>query len=183
MIDVQEKKEFLNQAFEHNFNHITLADSKAAIFVTIQSLLITIGIASLLVSDTLVKLKENTHPCLATLYILSLLFYIGTSLTGIFVAINIFRPRGPSGDGQNERTGFLYFGHISNYQSSAEYHKAVIDVDEDTILEELCDQTYQIAKIADKKMKYVKKSIKFLYINVAFTIAMLFYTVFIHLSG
>ena len=49
------------------------------------------------------------------------------------------------------------------------------------MFKELCDQIYQIAKIADEKMANLRKGVIFLLINVLFTVAMLLFTVLIHL--
>ena len=125
-----DKEKFLNQAFERNFNHIALADSKAVIFITIQSLLITVGLAGSLLSDTFGKLEANGNPYLISSYLTFLSIYVITSLVGILMAINIFRPRGPSEEGQDEGMGLLYFGHISNFDSSEEYHKAIVEIDQ-----------------------------------------------------
>ena len=180
-VDKKEKNEILNFAFNNNQNIILLADSKANIFITIQGLLVTIGIAGALISDTFQKLRELVHPVYSVFYVILLIFYTIFSLIGMITAICVFSPRGPKEKKEQKREGIFYYGHINQLKNSGEYIKKVKNIDEEQLFDEFCRQIFQLAKIAYEKMEFVKKGVIFLYINISLTICLLIMTIILHL--
>jgi hypothetical protein len=161
---------------------INFADSKANIFITIQSLLITIGIAGTLISDTFNLLQSHLKSFWAILYLILLFAFIITSLVGNIFAIIVFKPRGPEEEEEQERKGLFYYEHVAAFENSADYTEKAKGIELEDIFNEFCCQNYQLAKIAKIKMDYVEKAAIWLYINIIGTIVVLSYTVILHVA-
>ena len=161
---------------------INFADSKANIFITIQSLLITIGIAGTLISDTFNLLKSHLSSFWAVLYLILLFAFITTSLVGNIFAIIVFRPRGPEEEEEQERQGLFYYEHVAAFENSADYIEKAKIIELEDVFKEFTIQNYQLAKIAKTKMDYVKRAAIWLYVNIIGTIVVLSYTVILHIS-
>lgn len=177
---LDEKNDFLYLSLQHSQEMINFADSKANIFLTIQSLLITIGVAGTLISNTFTILNSKITIFWGIVYIVILFTFIITSLIGNMYAINVFQPRGPKEKKELRRKGVFYYGHVSQYENSESYKKKIDELSSDDLTLEYCTQIYQLAKIAETKMNIVKKATLWLKINVLLTIFVLIFTIIIH---
>ena len=183
-MDIEKKNEILSKAYTDSQAMISLADSKANISLTIQSLLITLTLGFSLLSNIFEKvgfLIENKNP-VVYFYIIIMIIFVGLSVIGIITTILVFKPREAEEQVEREREGFFYFGHVSNYKSSEEYYSRIKELDEKQLMEEYSKQIYQLSFIAKKKFKFVNWSILFLIINMGFTVFFLILSSLINMS-
>lgn len=160
-MEIEEKVNYLSQAYENSMNTIKQADSKANISITIQSLLASIGLASSLLLGTFVKANslEESKYYLKVLYFVIVGIFLLVSTLGIISSIIIYFPVvKPKEEKERNRKGYLFFKHINAYESSDAYSNAT----EEKLLEDMSKQTYAISNLANKKMCYVKIAILFL---------------------
>jgi len=169
------KEQAILKAYDNSQSMILLADSKANLSITIQSLLITIGLGSSLLANIFGKLWENSKVIFWFYFSLILLFTI-TSMIGIVFSILVYKARFPSEENEKQRKGFLYHEHVAEHDTSDEYFKEVIKKNKEEILEDFARQTYSVATIATKKMLFVNTSIIFLMVNIFFTIFLLVFS-------
>ena len=110
-MNIEKKNEILSKAYTDSQAMISLADSKANISLTIQSLLITLTLGFSLLSNIFEKiglLIENENS-LGYFYIIIMVFFVGLSITGIITTIFVFKPREAEEQSERNRKGFFYF--------------------------------------------------------------------------
>lgn len=182
-MDNEKKNEILSKAYTDSQDMIRLADSKANISLTIQTLLITIGLGASLLSNTFenVKLLFETNVTLFYLYISFALVFIIMSILGILITIFVYFPRESQEESEQQRRGYFYFTHVLKFKNSDEYLAEVKKIDEEALIEEYARQIYQLSLIAKKKMDYVKKSIWLLIFNICYTVFFLILCGFINI--
>ena len=182
-MNLSDKNDFLQAAFENSQNMIQFADSKAGIALTVQSLLVTLGIAGSIISETFQKIGEISLIDINVFYIYlsTLILFIIFSLMGVLLSIFVFKPRNSKEPTEKQRQGIFFFGHIVKFRNSDEYYNKVKKLTEGELIEEFCHQIYQIAHIANKKMRIVNISFYFLLINIILTIIFLVMTIWIQL--
>ncbi len=166
------KEQSILIAYENSQNMIALADSKANLSITIQSLLITIGLGSSLLANVFAKLW-NFNKTLFWLYFVFTLTFTITSLTGVIFSVIVYRARFPKDEIEKNRKGFLYHDHIAKHDNSDEFFREFKERKKIDILEDFTKQTYSVAKIAQEKMKYVNYSVGFLFLNILFAVILL----------
>jgi len=166
------KEQAILKAFENSQNMIVLADSKANLSITIQSLLITIGLGSSLLANIFGKLWDYNKTYF-WLYFAFILIFTITSMTGIVFSILVYKARFPKEKAERIRKGFLYHEHIAEHDTADEYYNEVTHKKRSEILEDFAKQTYSVAKIASEKMKYINYSIWLLVSNIFFAIILL----------
>lgn len=178
-MEIQRKNEILSKVYSDSQNIISLADSKANTSLTIQSLLLTIGLGFSILSNTFQKLKIliDFNIVFVVFYIIIILLFIGFSTIGIITTILVFKPREAIEISEKERKGLFYFKHVLDYKSSEEYFLKIKKLNEDELLEEYSKQIFQLSYIANEKFKFVNFSIIFLVINIGLAI------IFLILSG
>ncbi len=183
LLNIEKKNEILSDAYSNAQDMITLADSKANISLTIQTLLIGIGLGASLLSNSFEKVKSlsTVNPFLFNFYLFIAIIFVVTSITGILATIFVFKPRQAREKTERERQGLLYFGHVMKYKSSVDYLVAVGKIEEEDLLKEYAQQIYTLSYIAKKKMKFVNVSIYFLIFNILLTIFFLILSGFINL--
>lgn len=183
-MDAIKKFEILSDAYASAQNMLVFADSKASISLTIQTMLIGIGLGASLLSNSFANLKNliNSNPILFIIYILVAIAFVTISITGILVTIYVFKPRQAPELAERERHGLLYFGHIIKYKSSADYLAAINKLKEEDLQKEYSQQIYVVSAIAKAKMKNVNISVFFLLFNIAFTTSFLILSGFINLA-
>ena len=182
-LDTAKKNEILSDAYTSAQNMITLADSKANISLTIQTMLVGIGLGASLLSNSFANVKNliNSNLSLFIIYILITVAFIAIAVIGILATIYVFKPRQAPEKSERERKGLLYFGHVMKYKSPADYLAAIIKIKEEDLLTEYTQQIYTMSLIVKEKMKYLNISIYFLIFNIAFTIIFLVLSGFINL--
>ncbi|WP_457556455.1 Pycsar system effector family protein [Candidatus Harpocratesius sp.] len=181
---IKDKNDFLNLAFQNNQEMINFADSKASTALTIQSIIISAGMAGALLSDTFQILKDPIQvnsPGLFWVYIICLGLFLISSIAGIILSISVIYPRESQEEGEISREGTFYFGHIASYKDSDEYISKIDALDERQLSEEYCRQIYQISKIAQKKMKILSTLFIILIGNLSYMIFILIFTLILHL--
>ena len=183
-MNIEKKNEILSKAYTDSQAMISLADSKANISLTIQSLLITLALGFSLLSNIFEKINiliEDKNP-FVSLYIITMIVLIGLSIVGIITTILVFKPREPKEESERNRKGYFYFGHVSKYTSSDEYFSKIQKLSQEELLEEYSRQIYQLSLIAKEKFKFVRYSIYFLIINLNLTMFFLILSSLISLS-
>ncbi|MFW9878764.1 MAG: Pycsar system effector family protein [Candidatus Thorarchaeota archaeon] len=183
-MNIEKKNEILSKAYKDSQTMISLADSKANISLTIQSLLITLALGFSLLSNIFEKINfliENNY-LFAVFYLVVMIILIGLSIAGIITTILVFKPRESKEASEKKREGYFYFGHVSKYNSSDDYFTKIQKLNEEDLLEEYSRQIYQLSLIAEDKFKYLKFSIYFLIINMGFTILFLILSSIVSIS-
>lgn len=139
------KAELAGRTQDHLNKYIAAADQKASILLTGQ-------LAFLGLTATAAKDLINTNG--GSLYWLS----IGTAVAGIaaaFLAIVVIYPRTPSPE-----KGFIFWGNITEYDSAEDFQDAFEGLSDSDIDREVVTQNYMLAKVADKKYKYLRWSLR-----------------------
>jgi len=165
------KIEFVSNTYKMIQNIIVLADNKAKISLSIQSLLVSIGLSTSILSKAFEKIENIDDPCLCWLFYGTVIFLIFFSLLGIILTIFAYKARGEKILEKAE--GLLYFGDIIKLPTAKEYYAKISEIDENTLLKEYAHQIYAISKIADVKMKYINLSIYLLLVNLFLTITLI----------
>lgn len=178
-MDIKNKIEFLSEIYRNSQNMTSFADSKANMSLSIQSLLISIGLGASLIANTFKTLNDLGDENLSFLFYLLVTGFIITSIVGIFLSMNVYIARSPLESYEQKRNGLMYYGHISRYNTYNEYYLKIKDIDEDRILKEYTQQVFSISKIAKKKMSFVNKSIYFLIINLCLTLLLIIASAYI----
>jgi len=153
---------------------ISFADTKANISLTVQSILISIGLGTSLLAKTFEHVKELNSTCITLIFYSILNLFILTSVVGIIQSILVYKARGPLDETEQKRKGLLYFGHIARHKKFSDYFLKINDLGEEVMLEEYARQTYYLSSIAKRKMKFVNRSIFFLMINICLMILLIF---------
>ncbi len=181
-LDIEKKNEILSKAYTDSQNLISLADSKANISLTTQSLLITISLGFALLFNIFekVKLLMDKNIGFGWFYIIVIIMYVGLSIIGIITTILVYKPREALEEAEKKREGLFYFKHVLEYKSSDNYYAKIKGLSEEELMEEYSKQIYQLASIAEKKFNFVNYSIYFLIINTSFTIFFLILSSFIN---
>lgn len=171
-LDTKKKNEVLSKAYTDSQGMISLADSKANISLTIQTLLITIALGFALLFNIFDKIRLifDKNPSFASLYVIVIIIYISSSIIGIIATILVYIPREAPEEIEQKREGLFYFKHVLDYGSSDAYFTKIKSLSEDELMEEYSRQIFQLALIVDEKFKYVNYSIYFLILNMCFTI-------------
>lgn len=174
-MEIKKKIEILSKAYSDSQNMISLADSKANISLTIQSLILTIGLGFSLLSNSFQKLKilSESNIAFVIFYFIIVVFFIGFSAIGIILTILIFKPREAIEISEKERKGLFYFKHVLEYNSSEGYYSKIKELNEENLMEEYSRQIFQLSYIANEKFKFVNYSIIFLVINIILAILFL----------
>ena len=174
-MDLREKNEQLSKIFLNLQDMIRFADSKANISLSIQGLLLGVGLGVSLLSNSFEKLPiiMVSNLSLFYTYIILLIGFISSSIIGIIIAVLVYKARGPKEETEKTRKGILYFGHIIAYENSEAYIKRVKEVQEEELLKDYSSQIYQLSHIADSKMRKVNRTTYFLFINIILTALLL----------
>ncbi len=160
-MDIEQKIGFISTIFENVHNMISFADAKANISLSIQSILISIGLGTTVLTDAFDKVKKYGDIKLEYIFYLIVILFIIVSFCGIISAILVYISRVKS----KQKRGLVFFGHIIKYPTADKYIKEISNIDENRVVEEYGRQIFILSYIANKKMKYVNWSIFFLVIN------------------
>lgn len=152
---------------------ISFADTKANISLSIQSLLITIGLGTSLLANTFEHVQKIDRNDISYIFYFIVIGFIISSIVGIILSILVYKARPPLEKTEQKRKGLLYFGHIAQFPTSNDYFSKVNGIDGDGMLREFTQQVYILSHIAETKMKYVNMSIYFLIFNLCLTIILI----------
>lgn len=166
----QNKIEFIIEAYKNTQNMISFADAKANTSLSIQSLLISIGLGTSLLSNTFDNVQQINNENIYYLFYTIVIILIMASIIGILLSICVYKSRTPLDKNEQNREGLLYFGHIAQFPSFEEFSSKINNVDDAGILNEFSHQVYHLSHIAKKKMEFVNISIYFLILNLCLTI-------------
>lgn len=175
-----EKIEFVSNVYNVIQDMISLADNKANILLSIQSLLVSIGLGTSILSKTFESVKDIDNIVLYRFFYIIVISLTISSIMGIALTLFVFRARSNSKDSKKKSKGLLYFGHIANLQNPDDYYNKINNISESEILKEYSYQIYNVSKIANKKMKYLNRSIYFLILNLILTIILLLLNIHIN---
>ena len=176
-MDIEKRIGFISQAYMNVQNIISFADTKANISLSIQSLLISIGLGSSILANTFDKVKRLNDPSIIYVYYTITVIFIFLSIVGVIASILVYLARSPLNKNEKKRKGLLYFEHIAHFPTANEYLSEIVKIDEDAMIKEFSYQVYHLSHIAKKKMRYVNISIYLLMVNLCLTV------IFIMLSG
>ncbi|NOR76913.1 MAG: hypothetical protein GQ523_00425 [Methanophagales archaeon] len=179
-LDIGKKIEFVSQAYRNTQDMISFADTKANISLSIQSLLISIGLGTSILANTFEHVQKLDNNNISGVFYFIVVAFIISSIVGVILSIFVYKARPPLDETeQKKRKGLLYFGHIAQFTTFKDYFSEVDSIDEDGMLEEFTQQVYQLSLIANKKMKYVNMSIYFLVTNLFLTIIVITFSGYI----
>lgn len=168
----EKKVELILQAYKNTQNMISFADTKANISLSVQSLLISIGLGASILADSFSIINKLDNYISAIFYVIVTCF-IFTSIIGVTLSILTYKARPPEDRKEKDRDGLLYFGHISQYPNFEDYYSKITTIDDEKFLKEFAQQVYHLSHIAKKKMDYVNISICFLLVNLLLTISII----------
>ncbi len=168
------KLDFAKETYSSVKKFITLADNKANITITIQSLLVSIGLGASLLANTIQNLKILDQMIVTVLFILIVSTFIILSFVGIGFSISVyFAKLDKSKFNDTDINGSVYFGDIAKEENSEEYYKKINNLNEDTIIKNYTEQIYILSTITSKKMKNANRSIFLTGINLILTVLLL----------
>jgi hypothetical protein len=99
-------------------------------------------------------------------------FLFGTTTTGLLIYViyisifKILRPQLAKSYSINE-TSLLYFKHLAEVQDKALLQKQFKDITDDSIIESIADQIFEISRILDVKITELHKSMNYLFCSIA----------------
>lgn len=161
----EERLEIMIKVYDNQQLLISNADNKANISLGVQLFLITTVFGTSLIVNTYGILQKLS--CLVgTLYYILFISFLLSSIIGLTLCIFVFRPRPPQEQTEMQRLGVTYFGHIKRFKNSKEYFDAINELDKGDLVKEFTFQNYSLALILHHKMKYVRGSTFFLFINI-----------------
>lgn len=164
--------ELLIKVFDNQQAIISNADTKASISISIQTFIITSVLGASIITDTFNNINELR--CLAKIaYFVLFAAFLLTSVIGLINCALVFKPRLPQEKTEIERMGITYFGHIVKFKSSEAYFDAIKKISTSDIVGEFAAQNYSLSVILHSKMKYVRKSINFLFANISLGVVLL----------
>lgn len=175
MTNESDKIELLTKVFDNQQTLISNADGKANIALSIQTFITTSVLGAAIIVDTLTKVEGFCCSLILSYYILFSAFLI-SSILGLTFCIYVFRPRPPQEAKEVKRRGITYFGHIKKFKNSNEYLQEINDTKPNDLINEFAFQNYTLALILAHKMKFVKRSTSFLFINILLGIALLIFS-------
>lgn len=171
-MDTEKKIEFISEAYRTNQNMISVADTKANISLSVQSLLISIGLGTSILSNAFEQVQKLNNNLPYVFYFIVVVFII-SSIVGIILSMHVYRARPPVEETEQKRKGLLYFEHIRKFPTSNDYFNEINNTDENGVLREFTQQVYNLSHIVKEKMKYVNLSIDFLMLNLFLTIILM----------
>lgn len=134
--------EFANIVREHHNEYIKLADSKASVLLSAQ-------IAYLAIFGNLVGNSWGSE---------SVIFKFMSILTIVFVVIAIvFATRAVYPNEPETDLGLIHWKSIIS-RSSDEYRDDVRNTTQEEFVDELVDESYQLAKVTDEKYRNIRKT-------------------------
>ncbi len=175
MTNENDRIELLTNVYNSQQTLISNADSKANIALSIQTFITTTVLSAAIIVGAFNKADHFTNALQLAFYILFALFII-SSITGLALCVNVFKPRPPQEDKELKRKGITYFGHIKKFKNSKEYLEEINETKPNDIIRELAFQNYSLALILAHKMKFVKHSTTFLFFNILLGIALLLFS-------
>jgi len=175
MINENDKIGLLTKVFDNLQALISNADNKANIALSIQTFITTTVLGAAIIVDTLNKIAEYSCFIKLSYYFLFTSFLI-SSVIGLTLCINVFKPRPPQEGKEIKRKGITYFGHIKKFNNSNEYLDEINDTKLTDLIKEFASQNFSLALILNHKMKFVKYSVTLLFINILLGIALLIFS-------
>ena len=142
------KKDFVYSQNDYLNNYIQFADTKSAIFITVNGVLM--GFLYTQFKETLpFELEKSKHLVLLVSIGLLLLSYV-------FLFLVIF-PRRSYRSGN----GIVFWEDVATYKDAESYKMKVSETPQDSFEEVMIDQNYYLAKTATKKYKNLHLSFIF----------------------
>ncbi len=172
---MERKFNHTRMAYENSQNTIRQADIKATISITIQSLLVSVGLAGSLLMGTFEKATALVNNnALKNSYFAFFGIFALFSILGITASVLTYFPNvKPKEKPEKKRLGYLFFEHIKNFKTSNEYKEKLDKLNYEDWFEDLVKQSYAVSRLASTKMKYVKTSILMLLVNLISWIVLL----------
>jgi hypothetical protein len=181
-INVDIQIDFAKDVFTNCKEFISIADSKANLTLTIQTILISVGLAAPLVYSSYGAFDNLEDKAMYFFYGLFMIFIISISV-GIFTSIMVYRARVEPLSKTENYSGNIFYKGVIESQSSNNYLKRVRTLSSEQILEEYSRQSYIISEIIDVKMKWVNRSTIALFVNMALTIIIVLISAIIGISS
>jgi hypothetical protein len=179
MKNENEKIDLLIKVYENQQSLISNTDTKSNISIGLQTFVLTTILGASLLGKTLSSVLAY-HWLLILIYFVLLISFLSISIIGLTFCVYVFSPRPPQEKKEIKRLGITYFGHISRYKDSEEYHDAIKRLEPSEIIREFSHQNYSLALILNQKMKYLKRSSRFLFISILIGLSFLIYTLLIN---
>lgn len=153
----RERQTYYRVAFKNNCNLLQIADNKANIIITINSVVISSTIAIIGYGSISNRLEIDS---LVT--ILPILLFLGVILASTMLAVQAAKPKiieNEKNHGQKPGTSLLFFGESSKYklEDYLEETRKVLG-DKNTIQDQMSISLYYQGKVMDRKYRLVRKS-------------------------
>jgi len=152
------KDNYIDTIFNHNLELIKLADTKANIVIGINSILIPLVFS--LAGFNFINLIEKNF--LVHAFILNTSSILSLVFLGISFIFSIFVIKARLLEKLENK---IFFKNIIKYKFS-EYHRDIISMKNEEIIEDLLKEIYLLAKINEKKYERYKHSLTSLIIGI-----------------
>jgi len=172
----KDKIELLIKVFDNQQTLISNADTKANIALSIQTFIITTILGASIIVGTFSNIATINSYLKFLYYVLFALFLI-SSIIGILISINVFKPRPPQEEKEIRRMGISYFGHIKTFNNSNEYFEEINKTELKDVIKEFAFQNFNLAHILHKKMTLVRHATTFLFVNIILGITLLIFSI------
>ncbi len=114
-MDIGKKIEFVSHAYRNTQDMISFADTKANISLSIQSLLISIGLGTSILANTFEHVQKLDNNNISGIFYFIVVAFIISSIVGVILSIFVYKARPPLDETEQKRKGLLYFGHIAQF--------------------------------------------------------------------
>lgn len=165
ILDNNKNIDFIELVYQNVQNMIILADNKANYTLSIQAIILGLGIGYYLNKDVMGQLS-NINVVITVICIVLIILFLLSSILGIIYSIKVYFPQKPHNNKEEKRNGLSYFGHITAYTSSEKYLEKIRNLSNDIIIEELGNQIYTLSYIANEKMNNIKIAIILLLLSI-----------------
>lgn len=140
---------------------INNSDSKASIILGLVGILLTIVFTNGSLTYYIMKIIKEVFLNINFSDILYLLFFlssIGICVYGLYALIKVLIPTLKMKT--NKTKSYMYFGSIAQYSSLKEYKEDLLEINEESFIDDLLNQVYQNSIICKKKYINFTKGIK-----------------------
>lgn len=182
-LDVENKIEVATQTLERNIGFVTNCDNKASIVLTIVGVLLTI----ILTNDGLKEIFRIVNHCIESnttgskVYLLCLIIATGVLIFGISKLGNVLIAKVSEKEcGIEHRNSKIFFGDIQKNENCESYKKEFCIMKNTDLLDDLIEQIYINAQIANLKYTGFNKGFRVTLIGFALFVLTLIVGIYLY---
>jgi len=182
-LDIEHKIDVATQTLERNIGFVTNCDNKASIVLTIVGVLLTI----ILTNDGLKEIFRIVNHCIESntigskIYLLCLIIATGVLIFGISKLGNVLIAKVSEKEcGIENRNSRIFFGDIQKNESCESYKKEFCIMENTDLLDDLIEQIYINARIANIKYSGFNKGFRVTLIGFALFVSTLIIGIYLY---